>query len=187
MARGAVQWFNSQKGFGFIRPQGGGKDVFVHISAVEKAGLAGLNEGQVIEYEEVSNVRQDLRGKSQSPAVTSQVRSRILWCTGAAPQRIVLRRTQHPTWKHPHKIDGQILANRFDVLRRCIREKDSDPIRHFAEVLVLVEQYDNDLGVELRTDLVTHAPTPHEFAGTLSARAEDLVAKSQHPPAISKG
>jgi cold shock protein len=42
MARGTVKWFNSQKGCGFIQPQGGGKDVFVHISAVEKAGLAGL-------------------------------------------------------------------------------------------------------------------------------------------------
>jgi cold shock protein len=55
MARGTVKWFNSQKGFGFIQPQGGGKDVFVHISAVEKAGLPGLDEGQVIEYEEVSD------------------------------------------------------------------------------------------------------------------------------------
>ena len=56
MARGTVKWFNSQKGYGFIQPQGGGgKDVFVHISAVEKAGLSGLNEGQIVEYEEVSN------------------------------------------------------------------------------------------------------------------------------------
>jgi len=56
MARGTVKWFNSQKGYGFIQPQGGGgKDVFVHISAVEKAGLRGLNEGQIVEYEEVSN------------------------------------------------------------------------------------------------------------------------------------
>jgi CspA family cold shock protein len=55
MARGTVKWFNSQKGYGFIAPQGGGKDVFVHISAVERAGLTGLNEGQVVEYEEVSN------------------------------------------------------------------------------------------------------------------------------------
>jgi cold shock protein len=49
----------AQKGSGFIQSQGGGKDVFVHISAVEKAGLPGLNEGQVVEYEEVSN-----RGKT---------------------------------------------------------------------------------------------------------------------------
>ena len=55
MARGTVKWFNGQKGYGFIQPQGGGKDVFVHISAVEKAGLPGLNEGQAIEYEEVTN------------------------------------------------------------------------------------------------------------------------------------
>jgi CspA family cold shock protein len=44
-----------QKGYGFIQPQAGGKDVFVHISAVEKAGLSSLNEGQVVEYEEVPN------------------------------------------------------------------------------------------------------------------------------------
>jgi CspA family cold shock protein len=61
MARGTVKWFNSQKGFGFIQPQGGGKDVFVHISAVEKAGLPGLNEGQVVDYEEVSD-----RGKTSA-------------------------------------------------------------------------------------------------------------------------
>jgi CspA family cold shock protein len=59
MARGTVKWFNSQKGYGFIQPQDGGRDVFVHISAVERAGLPGLNEGQVVEYEEVSN-----RGKT---------------------------------------------------------------------------------------------------------------------------
>jgi CspA family cold shock protein len=55
MARGTVKWFNSQKGYGFIAPQNGGKDVFVHISAVEKAGLNALNEGQVVEFEEVAN------------------------------------------------------------------------------------------------------------------------------------
>ncbi len=55
MATGTVKWFNSQNGYGFIQPQSGGKDVFVHISAVERAGLSGLNEGQVVEYEEVSN------------------------------------------------------------------------------------------------------------------------------------
>jgi CspA family cold shock protein len=58
MARGTVKWFNSQKGYGFIQPDsGGGKDVFVHISAVERAGLSSLNEGQVIEYEIVENHR----------------------------------------------------------------------------------------------------------------------------------
>ena len=55
MPSGTVKWFNATKGYGFIQPQGGGKDVFVHISAVERAGLSGLNEGQAIEYEEVSN------------------------------------------------------------------------------------------------------------------------------------
>jgi len=49
--RGVVKWFNSQKGFGFIVPDNGGKDIFVHISAVEQAGLRNLNEGQKIEYE----------------------------------------------------------------------------------------------------------------------------------------
>jgi cold shock protein len=52
MATGTVKWFNSAKGFGFIQPEdGGSKDVFVHVSAVERAGLRGLNEGQRVEYE----------------------------------------------------------------------------------------------------------------------------------------
>ena len=55
MALGTVKWFNPAKGYGFIQPQGGGRDVFVHISAVERAGLSSLNEGQSIEYEIVSN------------------------------------------------------------------------------------------------------------------------------------
>jgi len=55
VAKGTVKWFNATKGYGFIQPQAGGKDVFVHISAVERAGLSGLNEGQVVEYEEVAN------------------------------------------------------------------------------------------------------------------------------------
>ncbi|MFL6824092.1 MAG: cold-shock protein [Xanthobacteraceae bacterium] len=55
MATGTVKWFNPSKGYGFIAPQDGGKDVFVHISAVERAGLTSLNEGQVLEYEVVSN------------------------------------------------------------------------------------------------------------------------------------
>ena len=59
MASGTVKWFNSQQGFGFIQPGDGGKDVFVHISAVERAGLSGLNEGQKISYDVVSE-----RGKS---------------------------------------------------------------------------------------------------------------------------
>ena len=51
MATGTVKWFNSTKGFGFIEPEDGGNDVFVHISAVERAGLNGLNDGQKVEYE----------------------------------------------------------------------------------------------------------------------------------------
>jgi CspA family cold shock protein len=51
MAVGTVKWFNATKGFGFIVPQDGGKDVFVHITAVQKAGMTGLNEGQKLSYE----------------------------------------------------------------------------------------------------------------------------------------
>ena len=55
MTKGTVKWFNAQKGFGFIQPDGGSKDVFVHISAVERAGLSTLNEGQQLDYEIVAN------------------------------------------------------------------------------------------------------------------------------------
>ena len=51
MATGTVKWFNATKGFGFIQPDNGGKDVFVHISAVERAGMRGLNEGQKVSFE----------------------------------------------------------------------------------------------------------------------------------------
>jgi cold shock protein len=59
MANGTVKWFNSTKGFGFIEPEDGGKDVFVHVSAVQRAGLNGLNEGQKVSYE-----LQNERGKT---------------------------------------------------------------------------------------------------------------------------
>lgn len=58
MATGTVKWFNATKGFGFIQPDNGGKDVFVHISAVERAGMRGLNEGQKVSFQE-----QEERGK----------------------------------------------------------------------------------------------------------------------------
>ncbi|MEJ1995997.1 MAG: cold-shock protein [Limibacillus sp.] len=51
MTKGTVKWFNATKGYGFITPEDGSKDAFVHISAVERAGLPGLNEGQVVEFE----------------------------------------------------------------------------------------------------------------------------------------
>ncbi|MGE5501574.1 MAG: cold-shock protein [Ignavibacteriales bacterium] len=51
MSNGTVKWFNTTKGYGFIQPEDGGKDVFVHISAVERAGLRGLNEGQRVSYQ----------------------------------------------------------------------------------------------------------------------------------------
>lgn len=54
MANGTVKWFNAQKGFGFIQPSDNSKDVFVHISAVERAGLSSLNEGQKISYDVVT-------------------------------------------------------------------------------------------------------------------------------------
>ncbi|MBC2837686.1 cold-shock protein [Paragemmobacter straminiformis] len=51
MANGTVKWFNATKGFGFIAPEGGQKDVFVHISALERAGLRGLNDGQAVTFD----------------------------------------------------------------------------------------------------------------------------------------
>jgi CspA family cold shock protein len=63
MQTGTVKWFNAQKGFGFIQPSSGGPDVFVHISAVERAGMSGLNEGQKVSYEIVADKR---TGKSSA-------------------------------------------------------------------------------------------------------------------------
>ena len=57
MSTGTVKWFNAQKGFGFIQPDDGTKDVFVHISAVERAGMQNLNEGQKISFELVADRR----------------------------------------------------------------------------------------------------------------------------------
>ena len=66
MATGTVKWFNTQKGYGFIQPSDGGRDVFVHISAVERAGMSTLNEGQQINYELVFE-----RGKTSAANLTA--------------------------------------------------------------------------------------------------------------------
>src|ERR1700692_3475128 len=79
MATGTVKWFNPTKGYGFIQPQGGGKDVFVHISAVERAGLSTLNEGQTVQYEVTSN-----RGKESAEKLKVGVPRSI---AAAAPRR----------------------------------------------------------------------------------------------------
>jgi cold shock protein len=63
MATGVVKWFNGQKGFGFIQPTDGSNDVFVHISAVERAGMTGLGEGQKLSYEPKTD---KMRGKSSA-------------------------------------------------------------------------------------------------------------------------
>jgi CspA family cold shock protein len=68
MTQGTVKWFNSQKGFGFIQPDDGSKDVFVHISAVERAGMRSLNEGQKISFEVVADRK---TGKSSADNLRS--------------------------------------------------------------------------------------------------------------------
>ena len=63
MPKGTVKWFNNTKGYGFIEPEGGGKDVFVHISAVEQAGMSSLNEGQKVSFDVTTDPR---RGKTSA-------------------------------------------------------------------------------------------------------------------------
>jgi CspA family cold shock protein len=63
MATGTVKWFNATKGFGFIQPDAGGTDIFVHISAVERAGLSSLNEGQKVSFEAKTDT---MRGKTSA-------------------------------------------------------------------------------------------------------------------------
>ncbi|GBU19586.1 MULTISPECIES: cold-shock protein [Methylobacterium] len=69
MSIGTVKWFNDQKGFGFIQPEDGGQDVFVHISAVERAGLPGLTEGQKISYELETDRRSGKKSAGQLQTV----------------------------------------------------------------------------------------------------------------------
>jgi CspA family cold shock protein len=67
MANGTVKWFNAQKGFGFIQPDDGSKDVFVHITAVERAGLSGLDEGQKVSFD----LEQGQRGRTAATNLKS--------------------------------------------------------------------------------------------------------------------
>ena len=69
MPTGTVKWFNATKGFGFIQPDNGGQDVFVHISAVERAGMSNLNEGQKLSYELVADKRSGKMSADQLKAM----------------------------------------------------------------------------------------------------------------------
>ena len=69
MSTGTVKWFNAQKGYGFIQPDDGGKDVFVHISAVERAGMSNLNEGQKLSYELAQDRRSGKTSADQLRAI----------------------------------------------------------------------------------------------------------------------
>jgi cold shock protein len=68
MSKGTVKWFNSQKGYGFIQPDDGTKDIFVHISAVEQAGLSGLNEGQHVAFD----VEHGRQGKTSAVSLKAE-------------------------------------------------------------------------------------------------------------------
>ena len=74
MPSGTVKWFNATKGYGFIAPDGGGRDVFVHISAVEKAGLSDLREGAKVKYDVVSNMGKSAENFSVSSSHTLRSR-----------------------------------------------------------------------------------------------------------------
>src|SRR5262245_15175672 len=83
MQKGTVKWFNPTKGYGFIRPSTGDKDAFVHISAVERAGLSTLNEGQTLEYELVTN-----RGRTSAANLKVNCRDRMAAQTGRRSRRV---------------------------------------------------------------------------------------------------
>src|SRR3954464_14330966 len=84
MAMGTVKWFNNQKGFGFIQPDDGDKDVFVHISAVERAGLSTLNEGQKVSFDIVADRRS---GKSSADNLPVGSRPRTILTTDVPAER----------------------------------------------------------------------------------------------------
>jgi cold shock protein len=87
MPTGTVKWFNGQKGFGFIQPNDGGNDVFVHVSAVERAGLPGLAEGQKVTFElKTDKMRGKVSAENLSLAWAVNVISRMYW-NGAVPAR----------------------------------------------------------------------------------------------------
>jgi cold shock protein len=75
LAIGTVKWFNAQKGYGFIQPEGGGADVFVHISGVERAGMGSLQEGQRVSYEEQRDAK---RGKT----LAENLKAVLRWVCG---------------------------------------------------------------------------------------------------------
>ena len=77
MNNGTVKWFNTQKGYGFIQPEGGGKDVFVHISAVERAGLRELREGQRVSFEIVTDRKTGKVGRGKSEDALSAALPRL--------------------------------------------------------------------------------------------------------------
>ena len=154
MPKGTVKWFNSQKGYGFIQPQSGGKDVFVHISAVERAGLSGLNEGQVVEYEEVSD-----KGKTSAENLKVQRCRRH----GMPPQRsgLIFFALTPPEFSSPffrllchlsQRIRDRRVAGGFNLppTPRCQRE---DLLFLFHDAMGLVASWNStfDLDHGLRT------------------------------------
>jgi CspA family cold shock protein len=94
VATGTVKWLNPTKGYGFIQPDNGGKDIFVHISAVEKAGLSSLNEGAKVSYEEINN-----RGKTSAENLESRI-------------KLILSARWHLKWKRPQP-GGRMLGPSF--------------------------------------------------------------------------